>query len=76
MGRRRKTLSIEDKPYQDIIEDWFKRIGYAPVSYGNYTLVRVPGPVKRLTARERDRVDSLFKERGYRRLNALGRVMR
>ncbi|MBZ5496267.1 MAG: hypothetical protein LAP85_07685 [Acidobacteriia bacterium] len=68
-------LSFEDKPYRDVIEDWFKRIGYAPVFYESHTPVRVPGSVKRLTKRERERVDSLSKERGYRRFHASGRVV-
>ena len=68
-------LSIEDKPYGHVIEDWFKRIGYAPVFYESHTPVRVSRPLKRLTKRERERVDSLSKERGYRRFHAFGRFV-
>ena len=67
--------SIDDKPYGDFIEDWFKRIGYAPVFYESHTPVRVAGLVKRLTKRERERVDSLSKERGYRPFHAFGRFI-
>ena len=67
--------SIEDRPYVDFIEDWFKRIGYAPVFYESHTPVRGPGPLKRLTERERERVDALSKERGYRRFYAIATVV-
>ena len=67
--------NLEEQPYGDFIEDWFKRIGYAPVFYESHKPVRVPGPVKRLTKRERERVDSLSKERGYRPFHAFGRFI-
>ncbi len=67
--------NIEEQPYGDLIVDWFKRIGYVPVFYESHTPVRVPGPVKRLTKRERERVDSLSKERGYRPFHAYGRFI-
>ena len=65
----------EDKPYVDFIEDWFKRIGYAPGFYQSHTPVRSPGPMKGLTEKERERVDSLSKERGYRRFHAIATVI-
>jgi len=68
-------LSIEDQPYVDVIRDWFKRIGYAPVFYQSHTPVRHPGSIKVLTEGERERVDSLSKERGYRRFYAIATVI-
>jgi len=68
-------LSIEDRPYADVIEDWFKAIGYDPVFYQSHTPVRGPGPMRRLTEKERERVDSLSKERGYRRFHAIATVV-
>jgi hypothetical protein len=68
-------LSAEDRPYVDMIEDWFKCIGYAPMFYQSHTPVRGQGPVKRLTQRERELVDSLSKERGYRRFHAIATVI-
>jgi len=66
---------IEDQPYVDFIEDWFKRIGYAPVFYQSHTPVRGPCSMKGLTEKERERVDSLSKERGYRRFHAIATVL-
>ncbi len=66
-------LSVEDRPYRDAMKDWFNRMGYAPGFYESHTPVRVIGQVKRMTRRERERVDSLSKERGYRRFSAFGR---
>ncbi len=63
-------LRIEEQPYRDFIEHWFKCIGYEPAFYESHSPVRVLGPVKRLTKRERERVESLSKEHGYRPFHA------
>ncbi len=68
-------LITEDKPYVNIIEDWLKRIGYDAGFYASHTPVRQTSSVKRLTRRERERVDSLSKERGYRRFQAITRAI-
>jgi len=76
-------LTVEDKPYRDYMEDpyqdymenWLKRIGYSAEFYENHTPVRAAGPTKRLTKRERERVDSLSRDRGYRRFCAYGRAI-
>ncbi len=69
-------ISTEESPYVDVIEDWFRRIGYAPAFYQSHTPVRDhPGPVKRLTEKERERVDSLSRERGYRRFHAIATIL-
>ncbi len=68
-------LRIEEQPYGDVIDQWFKRIGYIPAFYENHTPVAIPGSVKRLTKRQRARVDSLSKERGYRRFHASARFI-
>ncbi len=68
-------LNIDDRPYRDEMESWFKRIGYAPGFYESHTPVRACAPVRRLTKRERERVDSLSKQRGYRRFHAFMRTM-
>ncbi len=67
-------LMIEDQPYRDVMEQWFKQIGYAPAFYENHTPVAVSGSVKRLTKRQRALVDSLSRDRGYRRFHAFGRT--
>ncbi len=66
---------VEDRPYRDAMNDLFKRMGCNPGFYQNHTPVRVMGQVKRITRRERELVDSLSKERGYRRFNAFGRTI-
>ncbi len=68
-------LNLDEKPYRNMIEDWFKRIGYDPVFYESHTPVRVSGQVRRLTKKERERVDSLSKERGYRQFYASARTL-
>lgn len=66
---------MEDRPYVDVIEEWFKRIGYVPVLYQSHTPVCGPGSTKVLTQRERERVDSLSKERGYRPFHAIATII-
>ncbi len=68
-------LNTEEKPYVNIIEDWLKRIGYDAGFYESHTPVRVPSSVKRLTKRERERVEALSKERGFRRFQAITRTI-
>ncbi len=64
-------MPIEDKPYADLMQDWFKSIGYDASFYRDHVPVPAQkGAVKRLTKRERERVDSLSRERGYRRFEA------
>ncbi len=65
---------MEEAPYADIMRDWFKRMGYAPVKYEDRVPVKPQGGVKRLTKKERERVDSLSRERGYREFCAFGRA--
>ncbi len=65
---------MEEEPYADIMRDWFKRMGYAPVLFESQAPVRPQCRVKRLTKKERERVDSLSKERGYREFCAFGRA--
>ena len=67
--------SMEDRPYVDVIQEWFKRIGYTPTLYPSHTPVRGPCSIKLLTQRERERVDSVSKERGYRRFHAIAKVI-
>ena len=66
---------MEEKPYVDVIQEWFKRIGYTPRLYQCPTPVRGPCTIKLLTQRERERVDSLSKERGYRRFHPIATVL-
>ncbi len=67
-------LDVEEMPYGDVMRDFFKRMGYAPVSFESPGPMQLPGSVRSLTKRERRRVDSLSKERGYRRFHAFGRA--
>ena len=67
-------LEMEGKTYLDFIEDWLGSIGYNPEFYESHTPVRQTGPVKRLTKRERELVDSLSTERGYRPFQAFRRA--
>ena len=69
------SLSMDDKPHKEMVEDWLKRIGYDAAFYESHTPVRQPGPVKRLTRHERELVDSVSKERGYRPFRAFGRSL-
>ena len=64
---------MDDKPHKELIDDWFDRIGYNPEFYESHTPVRQTGPVKRLTKRERQLVDAVSKERGYRPFQAFVR---
>ncbi len=68
-------LNTEDRPYVDTMKDWFKRIGYVPAFYESHTPVRCAGQIKRLTKRDRERVNSLSRERGYRRFHADGKII-
>ncbi len=68
-------MLIEETPYVDVMQDWFKRIGYDAPLYRDHAPVRPNGPVKRLTKRERQRVDSLSGERGYRRFEVFRRCV-
>ncbi len=67
-------LELEDKTYLEFIQDWLGRIGYDPAFYESHTPVRQPGSVKRLTKRERELVDSVSTERGYRPFQAFRRA--
>ncbi len=64
---------MDDKPHKELIDDWFDRIGYNPEFYESHTPVRQAGPVKRLTKRERQLVEAVSKERGYRPFQAFVR---
>ncbi len=66
---------MEETPYAEIMRNWFKRMGYAPViTYEGQLPVRPQNRLKPLTKKERERVDSLSRERGYREFCAFGRA--
>ncbi len=67
-------LDIEDQTYLEFMEDWLGRIGHSPVFYESHTPVRQQGSVKRLTKKERQLVDAVSKERGYRPFQAFRRA--
>ncbi len=67
-------LEMEGKTYLAEIQDWLGSIGYNAEFYENHTPVRQPGRVRRLTKRERQLVDSVSTERGYRPFQAFRRA--
>ncbi len=68
-------MLIHETPYVEVMQNWFKRIGYDAPLYRDRAPVRQNGLVKRLTNRERQRVDSLSGERGYRRFEIFRRAL-
>ena len=70
------NVRMDERPHKEVVEEWLKRIGYVPAFYESHTPVRPAGPAKRLTLRERELVDSVSTERGYRRFQAFGRSLR
>ncbi len=64
---------IEERPFSEFVQDWLRRIHYAPDFYAKHTPVRESGVVRGLTSQERELVDLFSKERGYRRFGALRR---
>jgi hypothetical protein len=66
---------MDDKPHKELIDDWLDRIGYTPAFYESHTPVRQTASVKRLTKRERQLVDAVSTERGYRPFQAFGRSL-
>ena len=67
-------INVEEVPYAEVMREWFKRMGYAPMIFESNAPVRLPDTVRGLTKKERERVNTLSKERGYRRFHAFGRA--